>query len=137
MLESKFYSTCQHSLRRSSGPGPRSRWRRDSSSGCCRRSSRRFSSPRSSRTSSIPSPRGSTRPPRRRVPRPLAVVRVLLLAVAVAVAMMLVVLPLFYKETRLLMEKLPGFVAWFNTHDAAWIQARLELDVRLHRDDAD
>src|SRR6266480_2495160 len=49
---------------------------------------------------------------RHRVPRTLAVVLVLLLAVAVAVAMMLVVLPLFYKETRLLMEKLPGFVAW-------------------------
>src|SRR5712691_5890048 len=59
MLESKFYSTCQHSLRRSSGPGSRSRWRRDSSSGCCRRSSRRFSSPRSSRTSSIRSSSGS------------------------------------------------------------------------------
>ena len=68
---------------------------------------------------------------RHRVPRTLAVVLVLLLALAVAIAMMLVVLPLFYKETRLLMEKLPGFVAWFNTHAAPWLKARLDLDVRL------
>jgi len=73
---------------------------------------------------------------RHRVPRTLAVVLVLLLAVAVAVAMMLVVLPLFYKETRLLMEKLPGFVAWFNAHAAPWLKARLDLDVRLDAENA-
>jgi len=73
---------------------------------------------------------------RHRVPRTLAVVLVLLLAVAVAVAIMLVVLPLFYKETRLLMEKLPGFVAWFNAHAAPWLKARLDLDVRLDVENA-
>src|SRR3989449_664752 len=71
-----------------------------------------------------------------RVPPTLAVVLVLLLAVAVAVALMLVVLPLFYKETRLLMEKLPGFVAWFNAHAAPWLKARLDLDVRLDVENA-
>src|SRR5688572_15579460 len=49
----------------------------------------------------------------RRVPRTFAVVLVLLLALGVLVGLLLVVLPLFYKESRLLMEKLPGFVAWF------------------------
>ena len=73
---------------------------------------------------------------RHRVPRTLAVVLVLLLAVAVAVAIMLVVLPLFYSETRLLMEKLPRFVAWFNAHAAPWLKARLDLDVRLDVENA-
>ncbi|HXM82919.1 MAG TPA: AI-2E family transporter [Burkholderiales bacterium] len=68
---------------------------------------------------------------RRRVPRTLAVVLVLLLALAVVVALMLVVLPLFYKETRLLMEKLPGFVIWFNTHAAPWLKSKLDLDFQL------
>src|SRR2546429_7379008 len=73
---------------------------------------------------------------RHRVPRTLAVVLVLLLAVAAAVAIMLVVLPLFYKETRLLIEKLPGFVAWFNTHAAPWLKARLDLDAQLDVENA-
>src|SRR5438309_2078379 len=73
---------------------------------------------------------------RHRVPRTLAVVLVLLLAVVVAVAIMLVVLPLFYKETRLLMEKLPGFVAWFSARRAPWLKARLDLDVRLDAENA-
>jgi predicted PurR-regulated permease PerM len=68
---------------------------------------------------------------RHRVPRTLAVVLVLLLALAAIVGLMLVVLPLFYKESQLLMEKLPGFVAWFNTHAAPWLKARLDLDVQL------
>lgn len=68
---------------------------------------------------------------RRRLPRVLGVILVLLLAVAVLVGLVLVVLPVFYKEYRLLMEKLPGFVAWFNAHAAPWLKAHLEFEVQL------
>jgi len=71
---------------------------------------------------------------RRHVPRTPAVVLVLLLALAVLVALVLVVLPVFYKETRLLMEKLPGFVAWFNQHAAPWLKARIDLEIQLDVD---
>ena len=71
---------------------------------------------------------------RRHVPRSAAVILVLLLALAALVALVLVVLPVFYKETRLLMEKLPGFVAWFNQHAAPWLAARLDLEIQLDVD---
>ena len=71
---------------------------------------------------------------RRHVPRSVAVVLVLLLALAVLVGLVLVVLPVFYKESRLLMEKLPGFVAWFNQHAAPWLTARFDLEIQLDVD---
>ncbi|MGQ0653200.1 MAG: AI-2E family transporter [Betaproteobacteria bacterium] len=73
---------------------------------------------------------------RRGVPRSPAVVLILLLALGALVALLLVILPVFYKETRLLMEKLPGFVAWFNEHVAPWLKARLDLDVSLDAETA-
>src|SRR5207248_10444918 len=71
---------------------------------------------------------------RRNMPRTLAVVFVLLFALVLITAVLLVVLPLFYKETRLLMEKLPGFVEWFNTHAAPWLNTKLGIDLRLDVD---
>lgn len=68
---------------------------------------------------------------RRRVPRTLAVVLVLLLVLAMLVALLLVVLPVFTKEMRLLMEKLPAFIAWFNAHAAPWLKERLDVDFQL------
>ena len=68
---------------------------------------------------------------RRGVPRSAAVVLVLLVALAAVVGLLLVVLPVFVRESRLLMEKLPGFVAWFNEHATPWLQARLDLNVQL------
>jgi predicted PurR-regulated permease PerM len=68
---------------------------------------------------------------RYRVPRTLAVILVLLLALGLVVGIVLIVLPVFYKESRLLMEKLPGFVAWFNEHAAPWLKQKLDLDVQL------
>ena len=73
---------------------------------------------------------------RRRMPRTLAVVLVLLLALATVVGVMLVVLPVFYTESRLLMERLPGFVAWFNEHVAPWLKAKLDLRVQLDAESA-
>jgi predicted PurR-regulated permease PerM len=71
---------------------------------------------------------------RRRVPRILAVLAVLLLVVTVVVGLVLVVLPVFVRESRVLMEKLPGFIAWFNQHAAPWLRAHLELEVQLDAD---
>src|SRR5688500_1786412 len=51
---------------------------------------------------------------RRRVPRTLSVVLVMLLLLLAVAGFMLVVFPLLYKETRLLIEKLPAFVDWLN-----------------------
>ncbi len=71
---------------------------------------------------------------RRRVPRTLAVVIVLLLLLAVFAALVLVVLPLFYKEIRLLAEKLPGFLAWTNDQLVPWLKTHFGIDVRLDVD---
>src|SRR3990167_4305710 len=49
-----------------------------------------------------------------RVPPTLAGVLALLLALGLLVAVMLIVIPLFYKEARMLAERAPGFVEWFN-----------------------
>lgn len=68
---------------------------------------------------------------RHRVPRTLAVVVVLLFAFALLVGLLLVVLSLFYKETRLLLEKLPGFISWFNEHASPWLKAKLDIDFAL------
>ena len=68
---------------------------------------------------------------RRGAPRMLAVLLVLVLALALLIGLALVVVPLFYKETRLLMEKLPGVFDWLNQHAAPWLKARLDIDLQL------
>lgn len=73
---------------------------------------------------------------RLRLPRVLAVVLVLLLALALLVALMLIVIPLFYKEARMLAERAPGFVAWFNQHASPWLAARLGIELQLDADTA-
>ncbi len=50
----------------------------------------------------------------RYVPRTLAVLLVMVGVLTLIVALMLVVLPLFAKELRMLAERLPAFVAWLN-----------------------
>jgi predicted PurR-regulated permease PerM len=47
-----------------------------------------------------------------------------------------VILPRFYKETRMLMERLPGFFTWFNQHVAPWLRAKLDLQIALDVDTA-
>ena len=68
---------------------------------------------------------------RRGAPRMLAVLLVLVLALALLIGLALVVVPLFYKETRLLMEKLPGVFDWLNQQAAPWLKARLDIDLQL------
>ncbi len=68
---------------------------------------------------------------RRGLNRTLAVILVLLLALMLIVALLLVVLPLAYKETRLLMEKLPGFLDWLNQSAAPWLKSKLDIDLQF------
>jgi predicted PurR-regulated permease PerM len=68
---------------------------------------------------------------RRRVPRTLAVALVLLVAVLGLVALLLVVLPLFYKEMRMLVERLPAFLDWLNVSAAPWLRATFRVDLQL------
>ncbi len=67
-------------------------------------------------------------------PRPLAALVVMVLALALFVGVLFVILPLLYKETRLLFERLPGFVDWVNQHAAPWLKAKFDLDVRFDVD---
>ena len=73
---------------------------------------------------------------RKRMPRTLAVIFVLLLATLLVVGFLLVVLPLFYKETRMLLERWPAFVGWFNEHASPWLKAKLDFDFTLDVDRA-
>ena len=73
---------------------------------------------------------------RRRLPRWLAVVLVILLVMAVMVGLLLVVLPVFIRESRLLMEKLPSFVAWFNENATPWLKAHLDFNLQLDAESA-
>ena len=68
---------------------------------------------------------------RRRVPRTLAVVLVMLLLVVLLAGFMLVVFPLLYKETRLLIDKLPAFVDWLNGRAIPWLRDKAGVDVQL------
>jgi predicted PurR-regulated permease PerM len=64
-------------------------------------------------------------------PRTLAALLVMFVALALFVGVLLIVLPLLYKETRLLIEKLPGFLDWVNLHAAPWLKQKLDVDVRF------
>ena len=68
---------------------------------------------------------------RRGPPRTVAVVVVLLLALCALVGLALIVVPLLYKESRLLAEKLPGLLDWINVAAALWIKSKLDLDFQL------
>ena len=64
-------------------------------------------------------------------PRTLAALVVMFLALALFVGILLVVAPLLYKETRLLLEKLPGFLDWINLHAVPWLKQKFDVDARF------
>jgi predicted PurR-regulated permease PerM len=68
---------------------------------------------------------------RRGVPRTLSVVLVMLLGLLLLAAFLLVVFPLLYKETRLLVDKLPGFIDWLNGRAVPWLREKAGLDLQL------
>ena len=65
------------------------------------------------------------------VGRTFAVVLVLLLALLAVVALLLIVLPLFSKELRMLAERLPGFIHWLNQSAAPWLAQNLAIEVQF------
>ena len=65
------------------------------------------------------------------VRRTIAVVFVLFIALLGLIAILLIVLPLFTKELRLLSEKLPGFINWLNETAAPWVSQHLGVDLQF------
>ena len=70
----------------------------------------------------------------RYINRTFAVIIVLILSLIVVIGILLVVLPLFYKEARMMSERLPDFLAWLNTYAAPWIASQFGVVVRFDLD---
>ena len=68
---------------------------------------------------------------RHRVPRTLGAVLVMLLLGGLFVLLLLILLPLFIKEVRLLSERLPGFLAQLNDNLVPWIKARFGVELQF------
>ena len=68
---------------------------------------------------------------RHRVPRTLGAVLVMLLLGGLFVLLLLILLPLFIKEVRLLSERLPGFLAQINDNLVPWIKTRFGMELQF------
>lgn len=68
---------------------------------------------------------------RRRVPRTLGVILVMLLLGLIATALVLILVPLFEAEVRAFITKLPGYLDAIRTHLVPWLQQRFGLAVEL------
>ena len=68
---------------------------------------------------------------RRRVPRVLGVILVMLLITAIVGLLILIVLPLFIKEILLLTKEVPNWLEKLNTTIAPWINQRFGTAIRL------
>ena len=66
--------------------------------------------------------------------RVIAVLLVLTLAIIVVIGILLVVLPLFYKEARMMSERLPDFLAWLNNNVAPWVLTQFGVEIRFDLD---
>lgn len=64
-----------------------------------------------------------------RIGRTAAVVLVMLLALVAVVGLLLIVLPLFYKEARMMVERLPDFLTWLNNNIAPLMHSHLGMMV--------
>jgi len=71
---------------------------------------------------------------RRRVRRTLAVLLVMSMAMLAMVAIALVVLPLFYKELRMLTERFPAFLVWVNQVVSPWLNDKFQIAFQLDVD---
>ena len=67
----------------------------------------------------------------KRVPRSLAAGIVLLLGIAAMVVVLLLIVPLFVREGRMLSERLPDFLNWLNLHAVPWIRERTGMELSL------
>lgn len=67
----------------------------------------------------------------RRLPRPLAVVLVILFVLGCLVGLVLILVPLVQTEVSMLVERLPGYFARINTELSPWLQKRLGIALQL------
>jgi predicted PurR-regulated permease PerM len=67
----------------------------------------------------------------KRVPRSPATVLVMLLLLALFAALLLVLIPLFYKEITQLAEKLPGYLVQLRDELAPWLKSRLGVELQF------
>jgi len=68
---------------------------------------------------------------RHRVPRTLGTALVMLLLGGLFVLLLLILLPLFIKEVRLLSERLPGYLLHLNDNLAPWIKTRFGMELQF------
>jgi predicted PurR-regulated permease PerM len=68
---------------------------------------------------------------RHRVRRALGAVLVMLLLGGLFVVLLVILLPLFIKEVRLLSERLPGFLAQLNDNLVPWVKAKFGLELQF------
>jgi predicted PurR-regulated permease PerM len=66
--------------------------------------------------------------------RTVAVILALMLLIVVMVGLLLVVLPLFYKEALMMSQRLPDFLTWLNNHVAPLVQEHLGISFILDRE---
>ncbi len=71
-----------------------------------------------------------------RVPRPLAVLAVILGSGSILVILLLVLAPTVYREAIDLFGRLPELAEHINTRVAPWIEERLDIDLRLDAESA-
>ena len=64
-----------------------------------------------------------------RIGRTASVIIVMLLALVVVIGLMLVVLPLFYREARMMVDRLPDFLTWLNNNIAPLMQTHLGMAI--------
>jgi predicted PurR-regulated permease PerM len=68
---------------------------------------------------------------RHRVPRILGTVLVMLLLLGFFVLLLVILLPLFIKEVRLLSERLPGYLLHLNDNLVPWVKARFGVELQF------
>lgn len=67
----------------------------------------------------------------RKIPRTVGVLLTMIFLMVLFVSLFLIMLPLFEKETQLLVERLPGYIDWFRTQVAPWLKARFGVELQL------
>ncbi|HKY02520.1 MAG TPA: AI-2E family transporter, partial [Burkholderiales bacterium] len=68
---------------------------------------------------------------RRRVPRPLAVILVIILVSAIFIVLLLVILPMLIRQGVTLAQSIPGWLDRLNQEYMPWINGRLGTDIEL------
>lgn len=73
---------------------------------------------------------------RRRVPRTVAAMLVMLFALGLLALLLLIIIPMLITQFENLSAKLPDFIQWFQQQALPWINARLGLHIEVNGDSA-